>query len=230
VPPTTDLRLQVVVNILVLFLGASLLLLWRYRLDPRVALALRTPRPMVWLAVLLGVPGGMLTGVGVFRLADRFIPVPTQMIEAYSEGLLSQAIPFWQLLVFLALIPGIVEEITFRGVLLHGLHRRLHPVALVLVVGAIFGLFHGSFFRVLPTAFLGVLLAAITLQTGSLYPAILWHVLHNGASIAAGYWNLPLDSLTLSVHVAGAGVLAAALWIVWRHRTPYPGLRPWRRP
>jgi sodium transport system permease protein len=223
-PPTADLRVQVVVNILVLFLGASLFILWRYRLDPRAALALRAPRPMVWLAVLLGVPGGMLTGIGVFRLADLFIPIPPELIEAFSQGLLPDTIPFWQLLVFLAVIPGIVEEITFRGILLHGLHRRLRPVALVLVVGAIFGLFHGSLFRILPTAFLGVLFATITLLTGSLYPAILWHILHNASSVLAGYAELPLGSLDPSVHITAAALLAAALWILWRHRTPYPDL------
>jgi len=226
-PAATDLRIQVVVNIVVLFLGASLFLLWRYRLDPRATLALRPPRPMVWVAVLLGVPGGILTGIGVFRLADRFIPVPPQMIEAFSQGLLSGSIPFWQLLVFLAVIPGIVEEITFRGVLLRGLHRRLHPALLILVVGAMFGLFHGTLFRVLPTALLGMLLTAVTLQTGSLYPAVLWHILHNATSVAAGHWELPLDRLEPTAHVAGVVILAAALWIIWRHRTPYPGLRPW---
>jgi membrane protease YdiL (CAAX protease family) len=148
------------------------------------------------------------------------------MLEAFSQGLLLEAIPFWQLLIFLAVIPGIVEEITFRGVLLHGLHRRLHPVALALVVGAIFGLFHGSLFRILPTAFLGVLLAMITLMTGSLYPAILWHILHNASSVLLGHAELPLDSLDPSLHFAAAAILAAALWILWRHRTPYPGLRP----
>jgi sodium transport system permease protein len=67
-PPATDLRVQIVINILVLFLGTSLWLLWRYRLDPRVTLALRAPRPMVWLAVLLGVPGGCSQGSGCFAL------------------------------------------------------------------------------------------------------------------------------------------------------------------
>jgi sodium transport system permease protein len=219
-PTSTDLRVQVVINIGVLFLGASLFLMWRYRLNARTVLALRPPRPMVWLAVLLGVPGGMLTGIGLFRLADLFIPIPPELIEAFSQALLPDAIPVWQLLLFLAVLPGVIEEITFRGLLLHGLHRRLHPVALVLIVGAIFGLFHGSLFRILPTAFLGVLLAAITLLSGSLFPAIVWHVLHNGLSVLAGLAELPLDGLDPATHIVGAGILAAALWILWRHRTP----------
>jgi sodium transport system permease protein len=228
-PPASDLRVQVLVNILGLFLGTSLLILWWYRLNPRSVLALRAPHPMIWLAVFLGIPGGMLTGIGLFRLANLFIPVPPQLIEAFSQGLLPEAIPFWQLLLFLAVIPGIAEELTFRGVLLHGLHRRLHPVLLVLVVGAIFGLFHGALFRILPTAFLGVLFATVTLLTGSLYPAILWHILHNASSVVAGYQELPLDSLDPALHLLAALTLAAAMGIVWRYRTPYPGLRPWRR-
>src|SRR5262249_5173727 len=46
-----DLRLQIVINLLVLFFGSCLVMIRHYRLDPRVALALRTPRPAVWLGV-----------------------------------------------------------------------------------------------------------------------------------------------------------------------------------
>jgi sodium transport system permease protein len=225
---STDLRVQVLVNVVGLFLGGSLLMLWRYRLNPRTTLALRAPQSMVWLAVTLGVPGGLLTGVGVFRLADRVIPVPPELIETFGQSLLPEGIPFWQILFFLAVLPGVIEELAFRGVLLHGLHRRMHPVWLVLVVGLVFGFFHVALFRIVPTAFLGVLFAVITVLTGSIFPAMLWHVLHNASSVLLGYWQVPLDGLPVWVHALGAGVLAGSLWIIWRYRTPYPGIREWR--
>lgn len=224
----TDLRVQVMVNVVGLFFGGSLWMMWRYRLSPREAWALRWPRAGAWLAVVLGVPGGLLAGVGVYRLADRWFPVPPELLETFGQSLVSETVPMWQTLVFLAVIPGVFEELAFRGVFLHGLHRRLHPVLVIAVVGLVFGFFHVALFRIAPTAFLGMLLAAITLLTGSILPAMLWHVLHNAASVTLGYWEIPLDGLHPLYHVAGALVLGIAFGLAWRNRTPYPNIRPWR--
>ena len=122
----------------------------RYRLDVREALALRPVKPAVWVAVLAGVPAGLLTGIGVFRLASLVVPVPPTVIEAFSEALVPGSVPTWQILVLFTVLPGICEEIAFRGMLLHGLHRRLHPAALALAVGVTFGLFHVTLFRIAP--------------------------------------------------------------------------------
>ncbi|HWH69863.1 MAG TPA: ABC transporter permease subunit [Candidatus Sulfotelmatobacter sp.] len=224
----TDLRVQLLVNLVVLFFGAACLMIRRYRLDPRQALALRLPKPAVWLAVLAGVPGGLLTALGLFRLANLVIPVPAKVLESFSQSVLSADIPFLQLLFFLTVMPGIFEEIAFRGILLHGLRRRLHPVALAVVVGITFGLFHVTLFRFVPTAFLGMMLAAVTLLTGSIYPAMLWHALSNATGILMSTLHIPETELEPICYLAGVGLLATAFWILWRHRTPYPGLRPWK--
>src|SRR2546423_15200174 len=70
---------------------------------------------------------------------------------------------------FPSIMPGIFEEITFRGVLLHGLRQRFRPAMTVLLVGIIFGLFHVALFRFAPTALLGMILAAVTLLTRSIF-------------------------------------------------------------
>jgi sodium transport system permease protein len=225
-----DARLQAAVNILGLFLGTSVFLLWRYRLDPRAALALRAPRPAVWLGVLCGVPGTLLAGAGLFRLGESVFPVPTEVLEEFSRALLPDNTPLWSILVFLAVVPGVFEEIAFRGMLLHGLRRRFHPAVVVVVVGAVFGLFHMALFRLVPTAFLGMVFAAATLLTGSIYPAMVWHAASNAASLLAASAGLSLERLDTTTILAGTGVLAVSFWIFWRNRTPYPGLRPWRAP
>jgi len=76
---------------MVLFFGAVLLMLRYYRLDPRRALALRPVKPVVWLAVVLGAPAGILTGVGLFRVVNIFLPVPPRVLEEFSRALL-----FWK--------------------------------------------------------------------------------------------------------------------------------------
>jgi sodium transport system permease protein len=223
-----DLRLQVVINLVGLFFGASVLMLRRYRLDPRVVLALRAPKPVVWLGTLFAVPGGLLVALGMFRLSNLFMPVSTKVTESFSESVLPPDISPAQLLFFLAVMPAVFEEIAFRGLLLHGLRRRLHPAALAVVVGVVFGIFHVALFRFVPTACLGVMLAAVTMLTGSIYPAMLWHCLNNAAGLLASRLQLPETGLGPVCYLAGAGMLAAAFWIFWRNRTPYPGLRPWR--
>jgi hypothetical protein len=114
--------------------------------------------------------------------------------------------------------------------LLHGLRRRFHPAVVVVVVGAVFGLFHMALFRLVPTAFLGMVFAAATLLTGSIYPAMVWHAASNAASLLAASAGLSLERLDTTTILAGTGVLAVSFWIFWRNRTPYPGLRPWRAP
>ncbi|MFZ5786384.1 MAG: ABC transporter permease subunit [Acidobacteriota bacterium] len=221
----SDIRLQLLVNLGGIFLLGSLLMVRAYRLDPRQVFALRPVRPVVWLAVLAGAPAGMLSAVGVFRLANLVLPVPEKMMKAFGEALLPEGLPLWQVLVLLSIAPGIFEELAFRGTLLHGLRRRFSPPVLALVVGVVFGVFHVALFRIVPTAFLGIALAAVTLLTGSIFPAMVWHALNNLLGLLAGHYRWPLDELDLDFYAAAALVLAASFWVLWRTRRPYPGLR-----
>lgn len=224
---TLGIRGQIVFNIVGLFVGASLLMMWRYRLDPRQALALRMPRPAVWLAVLLGAPSAMIVGIGLAQAGQLIFPVPEQMIEAFGQYLLDDRLPLWQIIVFMAIIPGIGEEIAFRGVLLYGLRKRFRPIMLAVVVGLIFGAFHVELFRLIPTAYIGVLLTGVTLATGSIFPAMVWHALNNAAALVPthlGWWDGD-TALPLWAYALAAVGLAIAVVIIWRNRTPYPGLK-----
>ena len=151
-------------------------------------------------------------------------PVPERLIEAFSESLLPPDMGLLQIIVFLTVLPGICEEIAFRGVLLHGLRKRFNPIVLCLVVGAIFGFFHVDLFRLVPTAYLGSLLAVVVLITGSIFPAMLWHALNNAVAVVPaylGWWTGEPPLWTAAVGLVG---LALAFWILWRNRSVYPGL------
>jgi sodium transport system permease protein len=236
-----DLRLSILIQVGLVFTLFPLLVIRVFRLNVREALSLRMPRPQVWGAVLLGVPGGLLCTQGIFHLVNQVIPVPTEVLENFGQALAPGDIPAWQLVLLIALIPGITEELTFRGVVLHGLRQRLGPVGLVLAVGLIFGVFHMAIFRIFPTGFLGAMLTAVTLLTGSIFPAIAWHTLHNGLAVglsllgqddasAGGGAQGASDGLA-TLHLwtenpwfslVGIPLLALAFWLLWRYRTPHP--------
>src|SRR5262249_37400626 len=160
-------------------------------LNPRTALALRAPRPAVWLGILFAVPGGLLTSLALFHLSNLVMPMSNKMAESFNETVISPKFSWPQLLFFLALMPWIFEEIAFRRLLLHCLHRRLRPAVLAIVVGLAFGFFHVALFRFVPTSCLGVMFAAVTMLTGSIYPAMLWHFLNNATGILVYKLQIP---------------------------------------
>ena len=178
-----DGRLLIAIN-MAIFGAAAWLMIARYRLPVRETLSLKAPPPAAWLGVLIGAPAGLVLADGVVRLASLAMPIPEAWIEAMAETL-GADIPVWQMLFFFAVLPGIFEEIAFRGVLLHGLRSQLKPLQLVLVAGIVFGFFHVDLFRIPPTSLLGVLLVIAVIRSGSIYPAMAWHALHNTLALGS---------------------------------------------
>lgn len=227
------IREQILVNVVGLFLGGALVMAWRYRLPVREAFALRAVPWAVWPAVLVGAPSALFVGIGLAEVTGRFLPVPSRMVEAFGQFLLPDDIGLVQLVFFLAVLPGICEEIAFRGVLLYGLRKRLGPVALCLAVGLVFGLFHVSLYRIVPTAYLGVVLSVVVLLTGSILPAILWHAINNAAVLvpSALGWFDPEQAIPVWGYAVAALGLAGSLALLARVGPGYPGVtRPEENP
>ena len=219
------LRGQLLFNIMGLFFVGSLLMIRTYRLDPVAAFALRMPHPAAWFATLIGAPAALVTGIGVAEVFQRIAPVPERVLRSFGEFVVAgDPMPLWEMVFLVAVVPGIFEELAFRGVLLHGLSRRLRPVPLVLTVGLLFGLFHVNLWRIPPTAYLGTLLATVVLLTGSIYPAMLWHAVNNAAALIPVElaWVSEDYQLPLWAYPVSAAVLAAAFTVLWLTRRPYP--------
>jgi membrane protease YdiL (CAAX protease family)/ABC-type transport system involved in multi-copper enzyme maturation permease subunit len=217
--PLAGFQPQLLFNELVVMLGATLAMLWVYRLNPIEALSLKPVKPPVWVAILFLIPSGYLTALGIFTLVNVIIPAPQQLLERFAEEVIPSGMPTWQLILYIAVLPAICEELAFRGILLTGLKRKLPAAALVVVVGVIFGLFHVSLFRIAPTAVLGMILTVIALLTGSVYPGMLMHFGNNALGVLAGDWFL-VDALHFGHYSAASAVFALSLWIIYRNRTP----------
>jgi sodium transport system permease protein len=225
VPQLTTFRKQMLFNELVVFLGGSLLMMRVYRLDFKQAWALRLPKAAVWPAILLLIPATNIMAIGIFRLASLFIPVPTQALEQFAQSIMPKELSAWQMILFLAILPGICEEFAFRGTLLYGLRRRFRPAVLAIVVGIVFGFFHVSYFRIIPTGFLGIILTTLALLTGSIFPGIALHIGNNAFAYLASMRRYPLATMSWWLYLAAAAVFACCIYIIYRNRTPYPDLR-----
>jgi uncharacterized protein len=95
-------------------------------------------------------------------------------------------------LLWLGLLPGISEELLFRGVALPGLGMNAIAVAATSIVFGSLHMFNLQQWRyaIWATA-IGVCLGTMTLLTGSLFPAIVAHILTN--SVSGLIWKLKLQ-------------------------------------
>ncbi len=81
--------------------------------------------------------------------------------------------------VLLCLIPGITEEIAFRGLIQHWLHTVLKPWRAILLTSALFTALHLSVVSAPYIFLIGLLLGWVKWKNRSLYPSILMHIVHN---------------------------------------------------
>jgi len=214
-----DLAMQIIANTVLILLGGSLLLLRRYRLPPRDTLGLHLPSPVIWPFLGAAVPAGIVLNSHIYRLSSALFPTSARMMEEmYARGIGLDA-PFWQLLLLGALLPAVCEEAAFRGVLLGSVRRTLGSASAIIISSLVFGLFHMTAVRFLPTAFLGLMLGLSVVLTGSLLPAIVWHALNNAlARLVSGTSLDPSSPGTLPT-LAAAAVVSAAFYVMARTRS-----------
>ncbi len=88
----------------------------------------------------------------------------------------------------IALLPGIFEEVCFRGGLQNIFNRWLKgPWVAIIVTAFIFSIIHISYYGFLVRFALGIILGLIFYYSGSLWLSIIFHFLYNGVQVTALY-------------------------------------------
>lgn len=87
-------------------------------------------------------------------------------------------------IIVIALIPGIGEEIAFRGLMQKILLRWFkRPHLPILITAIIFSAVHFQFYSFLPRLFLGLVLGYLFLWSSSIWLVIIVHILNNSAAV-----------------------------------------------
>ena len=84
----------------------------------------------------------------------------------------------------------IVEELIFRGLILHGFRRNYNPFKTVLISAILFSLFHLNPWQMPATFVLGLFLGWIMIRTNSIIAAIMGHSINNLlVLLTVTYWQ-----------------------------------------
>jgi ABC-2 type transport system permease protein/sodium transport system permease protein len=225
------------VNVL-LFGGYPLVSAWLGRVRLSSALRLAWPGGAVCAAaLLLGLC--LWPWVHEINLLLREAGVATLNEEQLKR--MGDALANWRevspvlILLAMAVLPAAVEELFFRGYLLSALLGVLRPWQAILASAVLFGLFHVilsgmlAVERFVPSLLLGLVLGWVCWKTGSVWPGVLLHALHNSCVLMLAYYgpqfaesgwqvseegHLPMPLLA----AAALGALAGALCVGWLGR------------
>lgn len=179
-----------------------------------------------WKAWPMWLPGIVLVGSSAWMFAHEiFIAGQAMGIGTINEEHFERVadfrddlrnLPLWAILFVFAITPAICEEFLFRGFVLSSLHRYSATWA-VCLSAILFGLMHVltsnmlAIERFFPTTFMGLLLGWIAIRTGSLWPGVFLHALHNGLLLTASRFEEQLEQWQILVE---EGKHLPANWLI----------------
>lgn len=104
-------------------------------------------------------------------------------------------------LLVIALLPAVVEEIIFRGLIFNGYKKR-NPFKAALLSAFLFGLIHMNINQFSYAFVIGILFALLTYVTGSVIPSIIAHFIVNGTSVVLSHLLVKLQKTDVAVNQA----------------------------
>ena len=105
-------------------------------------------------------------GASVFEIADR--------------------VPFLVCLLFVAVMPAVMEETVYRG-LFYNEYGKINPLKAALLSGLMFGIMHGNINQFCYATALGIVFSFLVEATGSIVSTMLVHFWTNAASVVMFY-------------------------------------------
>ena len=199
------------------------------RVDLRETFLLYLPSRRGLMGTLLVALSGWTLALAAAALTAQVLPDTRTFAETFRKIILAATADMSTpaLLVVFAVSPAICEEVAFRGIILAGLRSRLGRWPSILLVAALFGAFHLSLYRFLPTALLGLVITYAVWQTRSLLAGVLIHFVSNALIFSLERFE-PFGHLLgftegeignwVPVAICSAG-LPVGLWLLSRERS-----------
>jgi membrane protease YdiL (CAAX protease family) len=169
------------------------------------------------MAAVGGLTIGFFPGWVAVKLSEAFPELGLGALEAINSGLSDGSLPARLMMALVVAVIGpVAEEFVFRGFVWERLRAFLPMPAVWVVSSLIFAAYHGDPVHVLAVSITGLYLGWFRWMTGSIWPAVLVHVLNN--SLGATQALTGNVDAVLPAWIPGVtGVIAlAAGAAVWR--------------
>jgi len=135
-------------------------------------------------------------------VVQRYVEMFRKMFEETYAMLVSASDPleFLFVIVTVALVPAIAEELLFRGLVQSSFARVTGGVNAAALTGLIFGAYHLNPFSIVPLVVLGFYFGFLVHRSGSIVVAASAHFVNNFAACTAAYLHLDDNFAVIAPH------------------------------
>ena len=129
-------------------------------------------------------PSYMALGSGISQLYEIGDETAT-VLQFFQSLVLSQ--PLWIILLLMAVLPAICEELAFRGFIFGGLLHKNGALRAIVVSALFFGFTHPVLQQSIAASLMGLMLGLIAWRTGGVLCTILVHAINNSLSLSMAW-------------------------------------------
>lgn len=134
-----------------------------------------------------GIIAGFLFSVAVIKLIQFFLGTKSVSLVNTLEN---AGYSFTAVILMICVQPAIIEEVAFRGIIFKALNKTLKPAETILISAFLFAMLHLSFISLPHLMVLGIFYGYLRYKTGSIWPPVAAHFLHNFAAIMLDKYNV----------------------------------------
>lgn len=176
-----------------IILLVALGVVWYTKRDIRLTYGFHKTGAKSYIGGAFMVTGFFLINMVISTGLSYLFPASTENVTtAFSEIMDGNIIG---VLFVVAVTPAICEEMLFRGMLYRSMKARYRTPVAIIAVAALFGLYHMSLVKFIPTGLLGLLLCYMVYATGSIYPAMMMHCINNAISVFIACYPEQVEAL-----------------------------------
>jgi sodium transport system permease protein len=160
--------------------------------DYKQVLRLNPTKAVNFLIVPFIAVSGAIIVTMIGQLINMIYPFPSEYLKQLESIMKMPDLKLWQVYAIIAILPGICEELMFRGFIFRFFENQGKWMA-ILISAILFAVFHLDPYRFIPVLLLGILLAWIMVKADSIYVSMFSHALNNALALTfVQFDKLPL--------------------------------------
>jgi membrane protease YdiL (CAAX protease family) len=132
---------------------------------------------LLWIAMTIFMVGFVIVSSELDNLVNYVLPMTEMFRNIFDVITTKQA--FILSIFVMGIIPGIMEELFFRGLILDGLQRNYSQRKAITISALLFGLIHLNPWQFYGGLIMGLIMALICIKTNSIFLSIYMHFFNN---------------------------------------------------